>query len=104
MEELMLDILVGKRRSALERNRKEYGDDDKGKDERPGSNLGAFRYIGSLNTHNILWGRFCFCSHFMGEEAEAQRGWGFYPRKLGLYVIELEFEPIICSTAWKWKC
>ena len=37
----MLDILVGKRRSALERNRKEYGDDDKGKDERPGSNLGV---------------------------------------------------------------
>ena len=54
MEELMLDVLVGKRRSALERNRKEYGDDDKGKDEMPGSNLGAFGYIGSLNTHNIL--------------------------------------------------
>ena len=50
----MLDVLVGKRRSALERNRKEYGDDDKGKDEMPGSNLGAFGYIGSLNTHNIL--------------------------------------------------
>ena len=32
----MLDILVGKRWSALERNRKEYGDDDKGKHEMPG--------------------------------------------------------------------
>ena len=56
MEELMLGLLVGKKGSALERNKKEDGDDDDGKekDEMPGPNLGAFRNIGSLNIHNIL--------------------------------------------------
>lgn len=92
---------MGKKGSALERNKKDDGDDNDGKekDEMPGPNLGAFRDIGSLNAHNILWGRFCFRFRFMGEEAEAQRGWGFYPRKLGSYVAEPEFEPIVCSAA-----